>query len=1118
MALRPIFRRSDECDCGQTQKNSTKYQNCLQSRCCNFVTLNTITNQTFIIMCKTKVFLMALFIACTSMISYAQSQTVKGKVLDNEGLEVLGGSVMIKGVPGGGTVTDLQGNYEIKVNDAQNDVLVFSYLGFETKEVAVAGRAVVDVVLEASTEYLDEAVSIGYATIKRKDLTGSVSSVSTAEISKVPVSDVGQALSGRLAGVLVTQAEGEPGASVSIRVRGGISITQSNEPLYIIDGFPSEDGMSALDPADIESIDVMKDASATAIYGARGANGVVVITTKQGGKKGGKATVNFDAYVGFKKIAKTLDVLTPYEYVKLDYERNLYLLSEGTDAWNTAVQSFEENYGAYADIDKNYLGVEGVNWQDETLGRTALQQNYRLSVQGGNKSLGYKLSYSYFDEEGAMVYSGNQKHNISLKLNSQVKDWLKLTANINFDQRKVYGMGTSENGDRFNKMQHILQYRPTMGIKGTNEDLLNHIVDPMIDDSGNVMRNPLVSAREETKDREFRTFNANAGAVITLAKGLTFSNTTGMRYQTRRNDIFYGDQSVIGSRSSVNGSIEYRDYGTFQTSNVLSYNFEKGIHNFTAMIGHEYVNSWTRTFKASANNFPNDEIGLADMSLGTPGTVESSESYNDILLSFFGRINYNVAGKYLLTASLRADGSSKFGANNKWGYFPAISAAWRASEEDFIKDLGVFSDFKLRAGYGMAGNNRIGNYGSLAVLSSVTAPSGNGSTPGYVASQIPNPNLMWEANKTFNVGLDLGFFDQRLTIAPEFYVNRSSNLLLNAKLPTSSGYTSMIINAGETQNIGLDLTINSINIDTRDFSWQSALTLSHNKNKVNKLTGEDVQLWEASFGYSQNTHKIGVGQPLGQFYGYITDGIYQVSDFNYDAATGAYSLKDGVPYLEQVGKENVKPGMWKFRNVDGSEDGKINESDKTVIGNANPILYGGFNNTFNYKGFDLSIYLTYSLGNEVLNATKLTNTRAGKQKYSVLAAVDSQKRWTLVNNEGKFVTDPEELAAMNAGKSVACIHDLEEADTYIHSWGVEDASYLKISNVTLGYTFPRKWMEKIGLQTLRLYVTGANLYTFTKYTGFDPEVSTFGNGLTPGVDFGGYPRSRSVVFGVNVSF
>lgn len=1066
-------------------------------------------------MSKNKSLLLIAILACTSLFADAQSRVVKGKVLDDEGLAIIGGSVLVEGLPGG-AVTDIDGNYEIEVSDPDNAVLVFSYIGYETQAVKLAGRSVLDVVLYPGSLYLDEAVSIGYATVKRKDLTGSVSSVSTAELSKVPVSDVGQALAGRLAGVLVTSPEGEPGAEVSIRVRGGISITQSNEPLYIIDGFPSEDGMSTLDPADIETIDVMKDASATAIYGARGANGVVAITTRQGGKKGGKATVSFDAYVGVKKIARTLDVLSPLEYVKLDYERSLYLLTEGTDAYVSALQTFEENYGSYADIDKNYAGKKGVDWQNETLGRTALQQNYRIGVQGGGKSLGYKLSYTYFDEEGAMVYSGNEKHNVSLNLNSEVKDWLKLTANVSFDYRKIYGMGTSENGDRFNKMQHILQYRPTMGLKGTDEELIGLIVDPMIDDSGNVMRNPLVSASEETKDRQFRTFNANAGAVITLAKGLTFTNATGMRYQTRRNDIFYGDQSVIGSRSSVNGSIEYREYGTFQTSNVLSYRLEKGIHDFTAMLGQEYVNSWTRSFKASANNFPNDEIGLADMSLGTPGVVESSEAYDDILLSFFGRINYNIAGKYLFTVSLRADGSSKFGANNKWGYFPAISAAWRAGDEDFIKNLGVFSDLKLRVGYGMAGNNRIGNYGSLAVLTSVTAPSGDGTTPGYISKQIPNPDLKWEANKTFNLGLDMGFFEQRLTIAPEFYVNRSSNLLLTAKIPTSSGYGSMVINAGETENIGTDITINSINIDRRNFSWRTGLTLSHNRNKVNKLTGEEVQLYEASFGYSQNTHKIGVGQPLGQFYGYVTDGLYQVSDFEYDAATSTYTLKDGIPYHGD--KSDIKPGMWKFRNVDGSKDNIIDENDKTVIGNATPILYGGINNTFTFKGFDLSIYLTYSLGNDVLNATKLTNSRAGKQKYSVLAAVDSEKRWTLVDEAGKFVTDPVELAALNEGKTVASLHDLEESDTYIHSWGVEDASYLRISNVTLGYTFPRKWMEKIGLQSLRLYVTGNNLYTFTGYTGFDPEVSTFASGLTPGVDFGAYPRSRSVVFGVNVSF
>jgi hypothetical protein len=341
-------------------------------------------------------------------------------------------------------------------------------------------------------------------------------------------------------------------------------------------------------------------------------------------------------------------------------------------------------------------------------------------------------------------------------------------------------------------------------------------------------------------------------------------------------------------------------------------------------------------------------------------------------------------------------------------------------------------------------------------------------------------------------------------------------LLLNAKLPSSSGYSSMVINAGETENRGIDLTINSNNIVKRNLSWATSLTLSHNKNSVKKLTGEDVQLWEASFGYNQNTHIIGVNQPLGQMYGYVTDGLYQVDDFDYDATTHTYTLKDGIPYIGD--KKNVKPGMWKFKNIDGSEDNKITESDKTVIGHAYPKFYGGLNNTFTYKDFDLSIFLTYSFGNEIFNATKLTNTKYAQQNKNALAVVDSKHRWVVVNNQGNLITDPQELAEINQGKTVAAVYDNEIGDTYIHSWAVEDGSFLKLSNITLGYTFQKKIMQKIGVKKLRLYATGSNLLTWTKYSGFDPEVSTKGNGLTPGVDFGAYPKSRTFVFGINLAF
>ena len=1054
-----------------------------------------------------------------SMSAYAQSLTVTGKVIDSEGYEVIGGSVTIKGAAGVGTVTDVNGNYSLKVNDASKDVLVFSYVGMTSQEVKVDGRSVIDVTLKADAVMLEEVVAIGYATVKRKDLTGSVASVNSKELSKVPTSDITQALAGRMAGVQVMQSEGAPGASISIRVRGGISITQSNEPLYIIDGFPSEDGMSTLDPAEIETIDILKDASATAIYGARGANGVVVITTKSGGKEG-KATVTFDSYVGFKKVAKKLDVLSTREFALLDYERRYYSAFTAKNSTqedlDKAVANFEALYGKYADIDANYANRAGIDWQDQTLGRTALTQNYRVGVSGGTDKLNYNLAYSYYDEEGAMVYSGNKKHNISFNMNHKLNDRLSITARISYDQMKIYGMGTSEGGDRFNKMQHILQYRPMVGINGTDDLLLGDEDPLLVDDTGNVMQNPLLSAAEETKDREYRTFQANGGFTLKLIKGLSFRNTTGMRYQTRRNDTFYGDKSITAKRSSINGSIQNIENSSFQTSNVLNYNWAGKGHDITAMLGQEYVNRWNRSFSAAAANFPNDDIGLGDLSLGLPTAVSSSENYDDKLLSFFARFNYGFKDKYLFTASFRADGSSKFGKNNKWGYFPAFSAAWRLGEEEFIKNLNIFSDLKVRLGCGMAGNNRIDSYVSLPMLTSVTYPNGDSTQPGYVSKQIPNPNLKWEANKTFNFGLDFGFFNQRLTISPEFYINRSSNLLLNAKLPTSSGYDSMVINAGETENKGIDLTINSTNIMTKDFTWNTAVTLSHNKNSVKKLTGEDVQLWEASFGYNQNTHIIGVNQPLGQMYGYVTDGLYQVSDFDYDEATKTYTLKDGVPYSGK--KTDVKPGMWKFKNVDGSEDNKITENDKTVIGNAYPKFYGGINNTFTYKDFDLSIFLTYSFGNDVFNATKLTNTKTALQNKNVLDIANSSNRWVVVNKKGELITDPQEMADINKGKTVAAVYDNEIGDTYIHSWAVEDGSYLKLSNITLGYTFPRKMLSKIGISKLRLYATGSNLLTWTKYTGFDPEVSTMGSGLTPGVDFGAYPKSRSFVFGINLAF
>lgn len=1050
----------------------------------------------------------------------AQSLQVIGKVTDNEGLEVIGGNVTLKGAAGVGTITDMNGGYAITVPDASKAVLVFSYIGYQTQEIQVKGRKQIDVVMKADNQLLNEVVVVGYSVVQRKDLTGSVASVKSDELMKVPTTDATQALSGRLAGVQIVQTDGQPGSEASIRVRGGISITQSNEPLYVIDGFPTEDGMSSLDPADIESIDVLKDASATAIYGARGANGVVLITTKSGQGKGGKGTVTFDAYIGFRRLANRLNTLSTEEYVLADYERTLGTSTSPEES----MLAWQNRYGSFLEIHDNYGDRPGIDWLDETMGRLTLTQNYRVGMNGGSDAVKYNLSYSYNKDEGAMIYSGSERHNIALSVNGKVNDKISVTGRVNFDQRNIYGAGVAGNGTneggsntdaRFNKMAQILQYRPTIGLHGSDEELLQG-EDPLLEDSeGNVMQNPLINAAEEHDDREIRTLQVNGGLTYKIVKGLTFRNNTGMRYRAQRRELFYGDQSIMGKRNGIYGSIRNTEDGSFQTSNVLTYEKRiKKVHKLTAQLGQEFVHRWERYVETGVSGLSSDEFGLDDMGMGVPSVANSSVNDDDNLLSFFTRINYDYKDKYLFSGTFRADGSSKFGKNNKWGYFPAVSAAWRMGEEDFIKRMGIFSDLKLRMGYGLAGNNRIGSYNSLALLTSINTAMGNSLVPGYASERIPNKDLKWEANKTFNVGLDMGFLEQRIIISPEFYINKSSNLLLDAQLPMSSGYASMIVNAGATKNVGVDLTVNTRNIVGEKFNWNTTLTFSHNRSTVEALTGESVQLYEAQFGYNQSTHRLAVGEPIGQFYGYITEGVYQVSDFDYDAATKTYTLKEGVPYKGD--RNSVQPGDWKFRNLDGNE--VIDENDKTVIGHASPKFYGGLNNNFTYKNFDLSIFLTYSYGNEVLNATKLVTTKVGKQNSNALAVMNSGNRWMTINAEGRVVTDPEELAALNAGKSIASWRDNEEGDKYVHSWAVEDASFLKLSNITLGYTFPKQLVRKFRLSKLRIYATGNNLLTWTPYTGFDPEVSNMRSPLTPGVDFGAYPRSRSFIFGANIAF
>ena len=1044
-----------------------------------------------------------LLIAIVPAWAFAQEITVSGVVADSDGVPVIGASVMIKGQSQVGTITDIDGKFTIKV--APDAVLQFSYIGMLTVEEPVEGKHTMSVTMKYDYTELDEVVVIGYGASKRSELTGSVASVKSDEIMSTPTADVAQAIAGRIAGVQIVQSEGGPGAEMSIRVRGGMSITQSNEPLYVIDGFPTEDGMADLDPGDIATIDILKDASATAIYGARGANGVVLITTKSGGAKDdAKVNVGFDTYIGFGTLAKKLPVLSSQEFVLMDYERSYYLT--GADG----ARNSQNIYGSLIERDANYSD-QFIDWQDLTLGRTTLTQNYRVNVSGGSKDLKYGLSYAYFNSEGAMVYSGSEKHTVSFNISHNSGKRFSINARVNYSVQKISGVGTSEESTRFNKMEQILQYRPAAGIDGSDVELI-HGEDPLyVDDESNPMQNPLITAAEEKDDRTTRNLQINAGFTFRFNNRWYFRSSLGSRYRIMRRDIFYGENSSNAKRSSINGSVQYSENMTFQISNVLNYEYKAKKHRLTWMLGQEYVMRNAQWVRSAVTNLPNNDIALDDMSLGTPGAITSNVNYDDRLLSFFTRLNYNFGERYIVQATLRADGSSKFSRNHKWGIFPAVSASWRLIEEDFIKNLNAFSDLRLRVGYGLAGNNNIANYASLDLLKSASYPSGETVRPGYTPSGIPNTELQWESNQTFNVGLDLGFFKQRLTVTPEFYLNRSSHLLLNSKVPMSSGFITMMRNVGKTRNTGIDLTVTSVNIDRNDFTWTTNLNISHNDNRIVALSGEDYFLEEAVFGYNQNTHKIAVGEPVGQFYGYKTIGLYQVEDFDYDAATGTYALKKGVP-----GRAGVQPGWWKFSDEDGN--GVIDDNDRTVIGNANPVFFGGITNNFSYKGFDLSIFFSFSYGAEVLNATKLTNTKSGMTNKNVLAIASSENRWMTIDGYGNEITEPSALAALNSGKTVASVADSQQGSNYVHSWAVEDASYLRLSNVTLGYTFPSKWMKKIKVRKLRLYVTGSNLFCLTPYTGFDPEVSTRGNTLTPGVDFGAYPRSRTFVAGLNLTF
>lgn len=1059
-------------------------------------------------------------------IPFVWSQTPKdviGKVVDSAQDPLTGVSVSIKGKTTG-TITDLDGNYKIKADN--NDVLVFKYMGMKTQEVNVAGKSILNVTMDYTSIELEEVVAIGYGTVKRKDLTSAISSIQAKDIENIPVTSLSQAIGGKIAGVQVVQSQGSPDAEISIRVRGGISITQSNEPLYVIDGFPTPDGMRMLDPSDIESIDVLKDASATAIYGSQGANGVVLITTK-GGKEG-KSTINFDMYIGFKKITKELELLNTLDFVKLEYERAM-IGSEDEKrkfanfygiGWNNGTDNFTNMYNSWAGLAEAYSNRPGVNWQREVFGaETPLTQNYKFSFSGGTKTSRYQASYARTDDDGIMKGSGYTRNNIRLRFDNEVNKKLRFTANVGYVDEATTALGSLQEAGYFSRMRHIIQYRPIISRNGDDRDLLILQTDPFLEEeSGNQMQNPLYSIRGEDRDKTNKVFSINGDVTYKILRNLTYKGSVGLRSRTAKNDVFF----TAISRQAINtgapyGEMSTTDYNSWSYNNTLTYDTKLAPgHSLTVMVGQEDWWQEVKGLSVKSTNFPKENFGLDDMSLGETPDKPYTTHRESRKISFFGRATYDLYSKYIFNASIRTEGASQFGPDSKWGTFPAVSGAWRLSEEAFIKKLDVFSNLKLRMGYGVSGNNNIPDYLSLYRMNSSWMSINGGTSTSYSSGQLSNPKLRWEKDVTVNAGLDIGLLNQRIQLTVDLYRNSANDLLLNKNLPMLSGYSTTMLNVGKTRNDGIEISLTTHNIRKKDFQWTTDFNISSNRNKVVALTEVDYFTWKSGWApsaeFNAEDYMIRIGEPLGQMYGYICDGIYTVDDFKgYDPDTKKYIPKDDLVYDHT----NVpQPGSWKYRSING--DNEITLDDRTVIGNANPSMYGGMTNTFMYKGIDFSFGLAFQYGNDVYNANTMYYTKMNlKYKNSLAVAAN---RFTYIDENGRNVFDnPTELARINQGKNFVSTEG--SSNLVFHSGYVEDGSFIRFTNITLGYTLPKRILKQAYIQKLRVYATAYNLWTITNYSGYDPEVNTKPNGgLTPGIDWGAYPRAFSAIIGCNLTF
>jgi len=1071
------------------------------------------------------------------------TKTIKGKVLDDStGIGMPDATVVIQKRS---IKTDASGSFTAKVADDGKKIdITVSYSGYGSTTITTDGNSEVTIRLKREVNQIEDVVVIGYQTVRRKDVLASVASVGAKELKDIPINSAAEALNGRLAGVTATTAEGSPDAEVRVRVRNGMSITGDNSPLYIIDGVQVENGLSTVSPQDIQNIDVLKDAAATAIYGARGGNGVIIITTKSG--KPGKMKIGYNGFIGVKYLPKTLDVLSPYEYVMYQSERYRGSSTDST--------SFLKNFGTTWDTLAFYKNTPFVDFQREVMGQTGLSTTHNVTASGGNKKTTYSFGYTYNYDKAVVLSSSYRRHLLNLKADHKFTKNLKAGFSARYNHQDVFGAGVSDDrGASYSRLKNAVKYKPFLSLGQQSVEDEDPINDPDLASSpGNNLYifQPIQVVNSEYRKKSTDAFNITVNANYIIAKNLSFRTTFGYD----RNDVvdrrFYDSMSpttkIDGGKQPMVG-LDTTKKRTITNSNVLTYSL-KGLankHDIDFLIGEETYDLRTDFhsdyFRYFPFNTPHDEAfsntGLGQTMPGFSPPKYIASRYTS--LSFFGRINYGFKNKYLASVNFRADGASKFGPeqSKKWGYFPAASLAWRVKNEKFMQNVSFINDLKFRAGFGTVGNNRIDDYLFLSTFRYNTYFYGLNNQPvsAYSATSLVNENLKWESTVNRNLGVDITLFKNRIDLSVDVYNNTSKDLLIFVPVASTYGYINQYQNVGKTSNKGVEVQLNAtiLRKPKNNLSWTANFNIAFSRNKVEELAKDMPQLfplnsWASSAQPADYITRP--GDPVGSMWGFVTDGFYTVDDFNYDVATGRYTLKSGVANNSSV-MGIAQPGQVKFKDLNG--DGIVDvTNDRTIIGNPTPKFSGGLNQQFTYKQWDLSVFLNYSYGNDVYNANKIDFTSSVNNNSNLLAIM--QDRWRVVTPTGQTAQwlesgpggvtyvrgiAPAELAALNANAKIWMPSKAYGAGTVTHSWAIEDGSFIRVNNVTLGYTVPVKTLVKWGgISKMRFYLTGNNLAIITNYTGFDPEVSVRKNPLTPGLDYSAYPKSRSFIFGVNVIF